>query len=49
MTHHNNGAGNSNPLQCFCLESPVDGGACWAAVHGVTWSQTQLKQLSMHV
>ena len=24
------------PLQYFCLENPVDGGAWWAAVHGVT-------------
>ena len=35
MIHLNNGAGNGNPLHCFCLESPVDGGAWWAAVHGV--------------
>ena len=26
------GAGNGNPLQCFCLGNPRDGGACWAAV-----------------
>ena len=30
------GAGNGNPLQCSCLESPADGGAWWVAVHGVT-------------
>ena len=29
------GAGNGNPLQCSCLESPVDGGVWWTAVHGV--------------
>ena len=23
------------PLQSFCLENPMDGGAWWAAVHGV--------------
>ena len=23
------------PLQYFCLENPMDGGAWWAAVHGV--------------
>ena len=23
-----------------CLENPMDGGACWAAVHGVAKSQT---------
>ena len=31
-----------------CLENPVDRGAWWAAVHGVTQSWTQLKHLSMH-
>ena len=40
------GEGNGNPLQCSCLENPRDGGAWWAAVYGVTQSQTQLKQLS---
>ena len=34
------------PLQCSCLENPRDGGAWWAAVYGVTQSQTQLKWLS---
>ena len=38
--------GNGNPLQSSCLESPRDGGAWWAAVHGVAQSRTQLKQLS---
>ena len=37
------GEGNSNPLQCSCLEDPRDGGAWWAAVYGVTQSWTQLK------
>ena len=27
--------GNGNPLQYSCLENPMDGGAWWAAVHGV--------------
>ena len=40
------GEGNGNPLQCSCLENPRDGGACWAAIYGVTQSWTQLKQLS---
>ena len=44
------GEGNGNPLQCSCLEnprdSPRDGGAWWAAIYGVTQSQTRLKQLS---
>ena len=30
------GEGNGNPLQCSCLENPMDGGAWWAAVYGVT-------------
>ena len=33
------GEGNSNPLQCSCL----DGGAWWAAIYGVTQSRTLLK------
>ena len=40
------GEGNGNPLQCSCLENPRDGGASWAAVSGVTQSQTRLKWLS---
>ena len=38
--------GNGNPLQCSCLENLRDGGAWWAAVYGVTQSQTRLKWLS---
>ena len=30
-----NGEGNDTPLQYFCLENPMDGGAWWAVVHGV--------------
>ena len=33
-------------LQYSCLENPMDGGAWWAAVYGVTQSRTRLKQLS---
>ena len=40
------GEGNGNPLQCSCLENPRDGGAWWAAIYGVTQSQTRLKRLS---
>ena len=29
------GEGNGTPLQCSCLENHKDGGAWWAAVHGV--------------
>ena len=30
------GEGNGNSLQYSCLGNPMDRGACWAAVHGVT-------------
>ena len=29
-------AGNGNPLQHSCLANPMDRGAWWATVHGVT-------------
>ena len=34
------GEGYGNPLQCFCLENPRDGGAWWAAICGVAQSWT---------
>ena len=35
--------GNGNPLQCSCLGIPIiDRGACHAAVHGITKSQTRI-------
>ena len=34
------GEGNGNPRQCSCLENPMDRGAWWATVHGITKSQT---------
>ena len=40
------GEGNSNPLQCSCLENPRDGRAWWAAIYGVAQSRTRLKWLS---
>ena len=33
---------DGTPLQYSCLESPMDRGVWWAAVHGVVKSQTQL-------
>ena len=36
------GVGNGTPLQYSCLENPMDRGAWWATVHGVTKSQTGL-------
>ena len=40
------GEENGNPLQCSCLENPRDRRAWWAAIYGVTPSQTRLKRLS---
>ena len=30
------GEGNGNPLQYSCLGNPMDRGAWWATIHGVT-------------
>ena len=38
------GEADGNPLQYSCLENPMERGAWWATVHGVTKSWTQLKQ-----
>ena len=40
------GEGNGNPLPYSCLENPMDGGAWWATVHGVTKSRTWLSHLT---
>ena len=37
---------NGTPLQCFCLENPMDRGARWAAVHGVATSWTWLSDFT---
>ena len=37
--------GSGTPLQHSCLENPMDGGAWWAAVHGVAKSRTRLSDL----
>ena len=34
------GGGHGTLLQYSCLENSMDGGAWWAAVHGITKSQT---------
>ena len=36
------GEGNGNPFQYSCMKNPMDIGAWWATVHGVTKSRTQL-------
>ena len=38
--------GNGSPLQYSRLEKPRDGGAWWAAVHGVTKSRTRLRDFT---
>ena len=35
--------GNGNPLQDSCLGNPMDEGAWWATVHGITKSWTRLR------
>ena len=40
------GEGNGTPLQYSCLENPIDGGAWWAAVHGVAKSPTRLSDFT---
>ena len=40
------GEGNGTPLQHSCLENPMDGGAWWAAVHGVAKSRTRLSDFT---
>ena len=40
------GEGNGTPLQHSCLENPMDGGAWWAAVHGVAKSRTWLSDFT---
>ena len=36
------GEGNGYPLQYSCLENPMDRGAWWATVHGITQSRIRL-------
>ena len=40
------GEGNDTPLQYSCLENPMDGGAWWAAVHGVAKGRTRLSDFT---
>ena len=40
------GEGHGTPLQYSCLENPMDGGAWWAAVHGVAKSWTRLSDFT---
>ena len=45
-SHGTIGEGNGTPLQYSCLENPMDGGAWWAAVHGVAKSRTRLSDFT---
>ena len=38
--------GDGTPLQYSCLENSTDGGAWWAAVHGVAGSRTPLSDFT---
>ena len=40
------GEGNGTPLQYSCLENPMDGGAWWAAVHGVANEWDTMERLN---
>ena len=40
------GEGDGTPLQCSCLENPMDGGARQAAVHEVAQSRTGLSDFT---
>ena len=44
--NRNSGEGNGTPLQYFCLENPMDGGAWRAVVHGVAKSRTRLSDFT---
>ena len=46
MHNYYPGEGNGTPLQYSCLENPMDGGACKAAVHGVPKSRTRLSNFT---
>ena len=46
LRYHLGVEGNGTPLQYSCLENAMDGGAWWAAVHGVTKSQTRLRDFT---
>ena len=42
------GGGHHNPLQCSCLENPMDRGALQATVYGVAKQSDTTEQLSTH-
>ena len=40
------GEENGTPLHYYCLDTPMDGGAWYAAVHGVAKSRTRLSDFT---
>ena len=42
------GERNGNPLQYFCLDNPMDRGACRATVHGIAKNWTRLSDQHFH-
>ena len=46
LYRHRYGGGNDTPLQYSYLENPMDRGAWWAAVHGITKSQPLLSDFT---
>ena len=43
------GGGHGNLFQYLCLENSMDRGAWQATVYSIAKSQTQVKELSMHI
>ena len=48
LSAHTVGEGDGTPFQYSCLENSMDGGAWWAAVHGVAKSRTRLSNFTFH-
>ena len=46
VVYHSFREGSGTPLQYSCLENPMDWGAWWATVHGVTMSQARLSDFT---
>ena len=46
VVYHSFREGSGTPLQYSCLENPMDGGAWWAAVHGVAMSWARLSNFT---
>ena len=42
------GEGNGNPLQYSSLRNPMERGAWWATVHGITENWTQLSTYTQY-